>query len=313
MQSPSPVSHESLKTLFSYTAYGLGIHSFLPLPELVAGNGKADVIFLLGKVDGTNLQTLDEARRFKATSEEAYYFFEGVGRFLVRGGQEVIVEPSPDADERAVRLCLLGPIVALILHQQGRLILHASAVAVGGNAIAFLGGQGWGKSTMAAALHVRGHGMLADDVTAIRMDSAYPMVLPAFPQFKLWPNSIMALGDIPEKLPLLHPDFSKRAFHVTSGFAPAPLPLKRIYVLAPGQRVEIESLSRQEALIELIRHSYAARFGWQLLQATGIETHFKQCARLVQNARLYRFPRPASLSVLEEHVGMLINDLSREE
>ena len=72
----------------------------------------------------------------------------------MRGGQEVIVEPSPDADERAVRLCLLGPIVALIPHQRGRLILHASAVAVGGDAIAFLGGQGWGKSTIAAALHV---------------------------------------------------------------------------------------------------------------------------------------------------------------
>jgi hypothetical protein len=299
--------------MFSYSAYGLGIHSMLPLPELVAEQREADVLFGFGKVNGANLETFDQARSFKATSDEAYYSLESVGKFLVRGGREVIIEPSPGADERAVRLCLLGPIVALLLHQQGRLILHASAVAVGGNAILFLGGQGWGKSTMAAAFHVRGHGMLADDVTAIQMDSAYPMVMPAFPQFKLWPNAIIALGDIPEKLPLLHPDFAKRAFQVTSGFAHSSLPLTRVYVLAPGESLEIESLRPQEALIELLRHSYAARFGNHLLQATGIATHFKQCARLVQNTRLYVFRRPASLSVLDAHVGMLINDLSRED
>jgi hypothetical protein len=299
--------------MFCYTAYGLGIHSFLPLPELIAEEREADVVFRFGKVNGMNLDGIDGARRFKATAAEAYYCFEGVGRFLVRGGQEVIVDPSPDADERAVRLCLLGPILALILHQRGRLILHASAVAVGDKAIVFLGGQGWGKSTLAAALHVRGHKMLADDVTAIQMDSDCPKVLPGFPQFKLWPNAVTALGDNPETLPLLHPDFAKRAFPVASGFPRGPLPLKHIYVLATGERLKIESLSPQEALLELIRHSYAARFGSHLLQATGLATHFKQCARLVQNVRLHRFRRPASLSVIDEHASMLIGEISHDE
>ena len=155
--------------------------------------------------------------------------------------------------------------------------------------------------------------MLADDVTAIQMDSDCPKVLPGFPQFKLWPNAVTALGDNPETLPLLHPDFAKRAFPVASGFPRGPLPLKHIYVLATGERLEIESLRPQEALLELIRHSYAARFGNHLLQATGRATHFKHCAALVQNASLYRFRRPPSLSVLDEHVSMLINDMSRKE
>jgi hypothetical protein len=155
--------------------------------------------------------------------------------------------------------------------------------------------------------------MLADDVTAIQMDSNCPNVLPGFPQFKLWPDAVTALGDSPEKLPLLHPDFAKRAFRVTSGFSRGPLPLKRIYVLAMGERLEIESLRPQEALVELIRHSYAARFGNHLLQATGIVTHFKQCSGLVQNARIYRFRRPAPLSVIDEHASMLIHELSHDE
>jgi hypothetical protein len=299
--------------LYCYTAYGLGIHSFLPLPELVAETRTADVVFRFGKVNGADLETLDETRSFKATPDEAYYYLEGVGKFRVCGGREVIVDPSSSADERTVRLCLLGPIVALLLHQRGRLILHASAVDVGGNAVSFLGGQGWGKSTLAAALYVRGHAMLADDVTAIHMDSAGPIALPAYPQLKLWPNSIVALGHTPEALPVVHPDFPKRALRVTSGFAAAPSPLKRIYVIAPGEHLVVESLSPQDALIELIRHSYAARFGKQLLQATGMATHFKHCARLAQNTPVFRFRRPPSLSVLDEHVSMLINDISGTE
>jgi hypothetical protein len=299
--------------MFSYTAYGLGIDSFLPLPELISAEQKADVVFRLGKVNGSKLDTVDEAHRFKADSNEAYYFMEGVGSFLARGGQEIIIDPEANTDERALRLCLLGPVLAIILHQRQRLVLHASAVAVDGGAIVFLGGQGWGKSTLAAALHVRGYEMLADDVTAIQMDSDVPKVLPGFPQLKLWPDAVTALGDSPETLPLLHPDFAKRAFRVTSGFSREPLPLKRIYVLAMGERLEIESLRSQEALVELIRHSYAARFGNHLLRATGIATHFKQCARLVQNARLHRFRRPASLSVIDEHARMLIGEISRDE
>ena len=297
--------------MFSYTAYGLGIHSFLPLPELICEEQKADVIFRLGRVDGSSLHTVDEMHRFKADSSEAHYFMEGVGSFLARGGQEIIVDARPDADERVVRLCLLGPALALILHQRQRLVLHASAVTVGDKAIVFLGGQGWGKSTLAAALHVRGYKMLADDVTAIQMDSDCPKVLPGFPQLKLWPDAVTALGDSPETLPLLHPDFAKRAFRVTAGFPRSPLPLKHIYVLATGEYLKIESLRPQEAMLELIRHSYAARFGNHLLQATGMATHFKHCVALVQNATFYRFRRPASLSVLDEHVSMLINDTSR--
>jgi hypothetical protein len=299
--------------LYCYTAYGLGIHSFLPLPELVAETRRADVVFRTGQVNGADLETLDEVRRFKATPDEAYYYLEGVGKFHVCGGREVIVDPISNADERTVRLCLLGPIIALLLHQRGQLILHASAVDIGGNAVSFLGGQGWGKSTLAAALYSRGHGILADDVTTIHMDSVGPMVVPGYPQLKLWPNSIVALGQAPEALPVVHPDFTKRALRVASGFTDAPSPLKRIYVIAPGQHVQVESLSPQEALIELIRHSYAARFGKQLLQATGMATHFKQCARLAQNTSVFRFRRPASLSVLDEHVSMLINDISLEE
>lgn len=296
--------------MFSYIAYGLGIHSVLPLPELVCQDTKADVVVSLGRVDRSPLQVVDERHSFWASPEEACYFFEGAGAFLVQGGREIIIDPVPGTDERTLRVSLLGPALALVLHQRGRFVLHASAVAVGGSAVAFLGGKGWGKSTIAAALHVRGHDMVADDVTAIHMGKGCPTVLPSFPQFKLWPESAVAIGDVPEALPLLYPGIEKRARRVMEGFAHTPLPLKRLYVLARGPDLAIEPFQHQEGLRELMQHWYGTRFGRQLLQVRGISSHFLQCANLANKVPLRRLQRPPCLSALSDQARFVEEDLA---
>jgi hypothetical protein len=185
--------------------------------------------------------------------------------------------------------------------------LHASAVALDGGAVAFLGGPGWGKSTLAAALYARGHGILADDVTAVDADAGSPMVFPGFPQLKLWPEAAAALGDAPETLPRIHPMLEKRARPAGRGFPEAPLPLRRIHVLARGPAHEIEPLRPQEALLELVRHSYCAR----LLQALDARRHFLHCARLANCVPVCRLKGERSLSALPDLAHLVEEDLGR--
>lgn len=285
---------------FSYTAYGLGIHSVLPLPELKGKEVAADVVVHLGQVDHSRLEVVDEHHSFWATSREACHFFKDAGAFLVRGGREIIVDPVPEADERALRLSLLGPALALILLQRGRLVLHASAIDVSGSTVAFVGGNGWGKSTIAAALHNRGHHMVTDDVMAIDIGSGCPMVIPSFPQFKLWPQAVTTLENVPETLPLVLSSSEKRTLRVTRRFAQTPLPLKRLYVLANRPTLEIEPLSPRQALAELMRHSYGARFGKQFLRVTGTTRYFTQCVSLANSVQVCRLKRPPNLAALRE-------------
>ena len=295
--------------MFSYVAYGLGIQSYLVLPELSLQEVAADVQVRLGAVDQNGLEVVDQDHCFRATGQEACHFFRGVGAFLARRGREVIVDPLPDADERVVRLSILGPAMALILHQRGRLILHASAVGIAGEAVAFLGGPGWGKSTTAAALYARGHDMLTDDVLAIDMESSGYPVIPSFPQFKLWPESATALGEQPETLPLLHPELSKRARRVTQRFADAPCPIASLYVLAEAPSLHMEPLQPQEALHVLMRHWYGARFGAGLLRTSDMAAHFRQCANLVHRVRVCRLARPSCLAALPELARFVEADL----
>ncbi len=291
----------------SYVAYGLGIQSVLPLPELVAGEAAADVVVRLGEVDRLPPDGTGAGVYSEVTDEEVYFFWEEAGAFLVRSGREIIVEPAAGVEERVLRLFILGPALGVLLHQRGWLVLHASAVAIDGETVAFLGGTGWGKSTTAAALHARGHGIVADDVTAVRLDTERPMVSPGFPRLKLWPEAAISVGDDPQALSRLHPDLEKRARPVTQGFSSASLPLRRLYVLAEGESQRIALLQPQEALVELIRHSYVSR----LRQAAETPAHFLQCSKVVKTVPICRLSRPRSLPALADLARLVEEDLAQ--
>src|SRR5215218_6629728 len=184
----------------------------MPLPELVAGEAEEEVSIRFGCVGNLPLEILEEGwGHFSPAPKEDYLFWQNVGSFLVLGGRTIVVDPSPAADERILRLFVLGPVLAMLLCQRGYLLLHASAVAVADEAVLFLGSAGWGKSTMAAALHARGYRLATDDVAVLQVGERCPMLLPSFPQLRLWPEALASLGDDPEKLPQCNPLFEKRA------------------------------------------------------------------------------------------------------
>jgi hypothetical protein len=295
-----------------YIAYHLTIDSALVLPELVP-SGEAsrtpEIIIRLGVVEYPSAAPVIEKNCLEATPQQVCFSWEQVGLFLVQNGNEIVIEPAPEVEESALRLYLLGPVFATLLHQRGFLVLHASAVAVNGRGVGFLGGSGWGKSTLAAVFQARGHALIADDVIAVdTSQDAAPCVFPAFPQIKLWPEAAEAIGADPQTLILLHPHFEKRARRVANTFTLEPYPLTRLYILAEHDRPEPEivRLPPQAALLELVRHSFLAR----LLSATGAsESHFRQCAGLVQRVPVCVLRRRRSLADLSDLAHTIETDL----
>lgn len=298
--------------MYSYVGYGLGIHSDLLLSELLTGEAGADVIVRLDKLDGRLPEESSLQYGFWATAEGTYLFWEDVGTLLVRGGNEIIIDPVPGVEERRLRLFLLGAAMGVLHHQRGQLVLHASAVEIDGGAVLFLGGRGWGKSTMAAALHDQGHRVLCDDVVAMELsEGGVPTVSPGFPQLKLWPDVVASLGMDPASLPRLSSRFEKRHFRVNNGFCNTPAPVKHIIVLRRGPNVEIEHLQPQEALIELLRHLYVARFGSLLLRQHE-ESHLLQCAEVVRSVPIDLLNRPLSLPLVSAAARLVERHLASD-
>ena len=289
-------------------AYGLAIRCEIPLSEAPPTGARTQVVIRLGKVEKPWGATGSE-RAYAIDRDSFRVFWRAVGTFLIRFGSDVVVEPDPGTDEAMLRLYILGPVLGILLHQRGCLVLHASVVNIGGAAVGFLGEKGLGKSTTAAALNARGHGLVADDILAILpATSGIPMVQPGLPAFKLWPDSVAAsFGDDANMLPRLHSKVEKRIRQANVGVGHGPVPLNRLYVLDQGEVLESISMHPCAALISLVRHSYLAH---QMTSLGGAKRNFVQCSHLANQVAVRRLQRPRDLHALDEIARLIESESS---
>jgi hypothetical protein len=281
-----------------YKAYNLCIHSELPLPELIEAAGKPDVIVRYGIEEDGDFEH-DGGNRCRAQLEE-------VGEFLISAGREILVNPLPDVEASLLRAVLLGPILCVLLRQRGLLVLHASCVEIEGQGIAFLGGSGWGKSTLAAAFQSQGHRILTDDVMPIDLSTGCPLVFPSYPQGKLWPEAATFLGHDSQSLAPIAQHSFKLAYRFTDSFQSSPLPLQRIYVLAKGEAHQIEPLQPQEAFVELVRHTRVMQF---MKHSDIMAFHLQRCTELIRQTSFCRFTRKPDLADLSKLVRLVEDNL----
>ena len=123
---------------------------------------------------------------FAAAADSCFHSETAI--YCIEDGYKITVAPLAGADEEKVRVYLLGTCMGALLMLRNTLPLHGSAVVIDGRAYAFLGDSGVGKSTLAAALVHQGYPLVSDDViaTTARESDAAPLVMPAYPQQKLW-------------------------------------------------------------------------------------------------------------------------------
>lgn len=293
--------------MYSYFAYGLGIHSETELPELVPAPTSPEIVIQFSHAN-IFAPDEDESGTFYVSPDETRIRFAGIGAFAIRRGCEIEVEPEPQANLQEMRLALLGPVFAVLLHQRGLLVLHASSVASNNRAIAFLAEAGGGKSTIAAAMLTRGYQLVTDDLVAVAPDAAHsPTIYPAFPFLKVWPEAADALGRDVLAAPRVSAQLDKRVWQIAD-VATSPVTLSCIYVLDQGVHPRIEPLSAQESFITLVRHTFVAH----LLNATDTtQKHFQQCSILVNQVPVRRLILARSLDVLTAAAELVDTDFSR--
>ena len=158
---------------------------------------------------------------------------------------------------------LLGPILGLLLRLRGTTCLHASAVNMGGRAVAFVGAAGTGKSTTAAAFARQAFAVLSDDIVPVVEQDDLFLVPPAYSHLCLWPDSVKALYGSPDALPRFHPNWEKRRLVLgESGthFENQALPLGAIYILGNRRATSapyVEQVRPRHALLSLVAETYA--------------------------------------------------------
>lgn len=185
-----------------------------------------------------------------------------IAMFACRPGR-LEYRPLDVVSEEALQWQTFGLVLSAWSEWAGRPVLHAATVEVGDCAVGFLGRSGAGKSSLTLEFLANGHRILGDDHLILQSTPDRLVALPAIPWLKLAPEVARRSGLDPESLPRIHSGSEKRRLDVREGEWPEePVRLGPIYLIERGdnvQKVDIERIAPAEALMELVRHSYAPR------------------------------------------------------
>lgn len=301
-----------------YRAYALTIHSDVPLHLPAGGGGGSDITIArrslwtgeASEVPEDAEKTANWMHRSNSGSIIAGRIYDEV-RFLVKDGQAIYYDLNKELAEGVLQSYLLGVLMATLLRQRGYLVLHACAVAKDGNAVAFAGESGWGKSTLAEYFCQQGYQLLSDDVLAIDTDpgkDSSPLVLPGYPQIRLRANAGRYLRPDFDALPLVNMENRKR-FTTPSAFLDKSVSLQQLYLLEPSfaETTHIEAVPKRTALLRLISHARATN----LLEAPSFRARlFRQCERVLEHVSVQRLQRARDLDGLSEIVDLVEHDLN---
>jgi len=295
--------------MFFYKSYGLRIRSDFRFAELVEGGTGEDVWIKKGTLrkpstlEPTAIHRYGIEALFGGTSQDAYLRWPGIATLRAKCGSRLIVDLDSDQLETA----LLGPYIlseplGLVLSQRGFLLLHASAVRVGGQVVVFVGPAGVGKSTTAAAFATSGHTVLADDMVGLTLNpGGLPILYPACPRIKISPSAAKALGIHASSLSPLFTGCRKREIRQDGVFPVGPFPVTQIFVLQESpDTLNITRTSGLEAFFGLVRFFPCPG---ALLQGSALTLHFEHCVRLLDQVEMWSLQRPSQFEVLRDVVS----------
>jgi hypothetical protein len=174
--------------------------------------------------DGTPMLTVDR------DPEAGYRFWAPRhGCHLVATDGRSIRSAPPSADEWWWQRLLLAQVLPVAATLQGVELLHASAVAVDGRALAVTASAGSGKTSLAAHLLDLGADFVADDVLALELVDGLARAHPGTGLMNLDPEQRGSLADAAGRIAELPGDGETN--YVVVPVVDEPVPLGALYFL----------------------------------------------------------------------------------
>jgi hypothetical protein len=305
-----------------YRTYGLICACEWPLPEALRVHTEScpDVVFRPGAISGSDHHPTQVVERGWYRAE---YFRDERIRFVWPGLFES--ELSADGSDVAVRKLgrrvdwaftthLFGHVLSFVLLKKGIEPLHSTVVGTPNGAIGILGGSGYGKSTLAAALLEAGLPLLTDDLLVLIPQSDELMAQPGLPRLKLWPEAAARFLPDASSEPMA-PGTPKRIYPLEPpSWTAEPRPLQALYVLRrpvtrrPTSRVTIRSIPPAKALIEVTRST----FNSILVNSGRLRGQFEFATDLATRLPVRSLTYPPGFQHLPHVVERLLHDASRQ-
>jgi len=307
----------------AHSFYGLRVASRFPLPHPPAreASGEGIEIYpgpasLFQEAARENSLVPGEGGLFHHAlcgDGSIYLRWEDLFEFLIFPDiRRIACRQLPGCPAESFQDHLLGPVLSFVLLRRGFEPIHATAVVIGGRAVAFLGNSGLGKSSLGASFLQAGYRLVTDDLLVLREEPPGFLALPGPSRIKLYPEMGKRLLGKRMVGTMMNHRTTKLIFPLHRRQSQRmPLPLQGIYVLAPPagrrRRVSIRPLSRRRAFMELIRNY----FNSVITDAERLRRQFLHSRKIVSEIPIRLLSYPRALDRLPSVREAILADLAR--
>ncbi len=231
------------------------------------------------------------------------------------GGSCIACYPQVDTLVEDIQTWLFGLVWAFLLQGRGLFSLHGAAIAFHGRAIAFLGPNGYGKSTLALFFLQQGHSLVTDDVLPIVQKEDVPFAVPACPSMNLWPEAVSHFNKPNANGTSVAMSRRKHRYSLETlklQFCKSDIPLGAIYFLngprkEENGKVHIKPIPQGRALVELLAYTRAN----SMISLPEQKELLRAYANLVRQVPVRHLDYPRSFECLPTIYEMLLQDISK--
>ena len=291
----------------AFFAYNLSIYSDidlkLPITEADPDIYITKAAFTLPQTEITKIYRFGMQALFTSTSEACYLTWPGLVDFRITKNN-IAYKTAGLTPVGLLRIMVLSEALGTVLFLRGFFLLHASAVLVQKHAKVFLGTPGAGKSSTIAAFAKHGFTILSDDLVAIQItENNIPLVIPAFPEIKVWKDTADQLGLYSATLSPAWEGKNKFVLPTTAlPTTPTTYPLDEILILDKEQS---NSTQPEHAAVELLKYFPLAE---QLLDAHWLQQHFLAATVIGNSVPLVTIQRPEGFVNLEKYTQRFLSE-----
>lgn len=308
-----------------YRLYGLNLESPFPIPcPTVRSLVRPDVRLRAGGTPrfarARALHQIPDSPRDWFDSRTladgtTYLRWARLFEFLISpDGRTIEYHRLREATNASLTTYLLGQALSFSLLSFGYEPLHATAVVIDGEAIAFLGDCGYGKSTLGAAFVARGFPVLTDDVLALEKREERWIAHAGPARLKLFPSvaqTVLARSSGSK----LNEGTSKLVLPLARGESTAQsVPVRGLYVLpdparrhTQPRRIAVSAVTGQKAFLEITR----AAFNLIQVDRARLARQFTMAARLATEVPIRRLSYPRRLESIGAVCEAVLADQER--
>ncbi len=302
--------------MYYYKVYNVTIKAPFAIPELVGtGDDQADIIIKEDRVPD-NLENISGSgdffggtMQYQINSSDVLLKIDNIGKYWIKDKKTIVIDRILGVSDADIALYLLGTCFAYIVMLNGGFAIHGSAIKIGDSCIIFTGDSGAGKSTTAARLIEKGYSLLADDVCVITFDTkGRAIVHPAYPQLKLWDNSVEKLGYDKAELKTVSDSWQKFRLSAKDIYHSMPVRVSHVFELKPSDSEEIQCLAVQgfDKLKLLLSNTYRNFF----IPTLNLEkAHFQFCTQLAKQIEVKQIERPRKVFLLDELIDWIESEI----